>query len=348
MAAESIFSFYSGNGHDGNLSVHTKGAIFTLEMERIFSNRYFTRLLNPLSQYSYKTFISPEGGETEAFSEEQRINFLDYIKKILKLKGVFEKSYSVGLFDWDTPEEAVGLLTEYFNIEEVIHRDSDFTSHHKAHAAGSFFSSGFEEALVISHDGGGNDGTFCVYDLKKPNPDFTQINKEEMNPYPTKYARIGNFIKEIRKLQFGDYLETKSHQHNGVSYPGKIMGLAGYGSLNKDFYERIFEYFNDGMAQNMSESYLKNFGDFKYNQFKGVQAYDLAFSAQLAFEDIFLNDFKKFLKDHKNVCLTGGGALNVLLNERLSKSYPHVNFFVQPSPGDSGLSYGMISHYVYK
>ena len=84
MAAESIFSFYSGNGHDGNLSVHTKGAVFTLEMERIFSNRYFTRLLNPLSQYSYKTFISPEGGGTEAFSEEQRINFLDYIKKKLK------------------------------------------------------------------------------------------------------------------------------------------------------------------------------------------------------------------------------------------------------------------------
>jgi len=342
MAAESIFSFYSGNGHDGNLSVHTKGTIFTLEMERVFSNRYFTRLLNPFSQYSY------EGEEDKAFSKEERIDFLNYIKKILKLKGMLEQSYSVGLFDWSTPKEAVDLLTEYFNIGKVIHEDSDFTSHHKAHAAGSFFSSGFKQALVFSYDGGGNDGTFCVYDLKKPNPDFTQINEEERNPYPTKYARIGNFIEEIRKLSFGDYLETKSHQHNGVSYPGKIMGLAGYGSLNKDFYKKVFEYFNDGMAQNISESYLKNFGDFRYNQFKGTQAYDLAFSTQLAFEDTFINDFKKFLKDHKNVCLTGGGALNVLLNERLSKSYPHVNFFVQPSPGDSGLSYGMIYHYIYK
>ncbi len=50
--------------------------------------------------------------------------------------------------------------------------------------------------------------------------------------------------------------------------------------------------------------------------------------------------------EHKNVCLTGGGALNVVLNERLSKQYPSTNFFIPCSPSDSGLSYGMIAHHL--
>jgi carbamoyltransferase len=35
-----------------------------------------------------------------------------------------------------------------------------------------------------------------------------------------------------------------------------------------------------------------------------------------------------------------------VLNERLSKIYPTTNFFVPSSPGDSGLSYGMLAHYL--
>jgi len=340
MVAKSILSFYSGNGHDGNLSVCVDASVYTLEFERIFGNRYFTRLLNPFSYYAF--------GDIRAFSEEDRLTFLEYIAKILKDKGLHRQSYDVGLFDWDTPKEVVELLTKYFNIKEVLHKGSDFTSHHKAHAAGAFHTSGFDEALVFSYDGGGNDGTFCVYDLEKPNLDFSQLNQKVINPFPTKYARIGNFIKEIRKPELGDTLETKTHEHNGVSYPGKIMGLAGYGSFNQNFYDRCYSYFNDEDTQNISLSYLNNFGDFRFNQFEGVQAYDLAFNAQKAFEDTLINDFRKFVTafpNRKNICLTGGGALNVLLNERLSKSFPDLNFFVPCSPGDSGISYGMIAHY---
>jgi len=340
MVAKSIISFYSGNGHDGNLSVCVDASIYTIEFERIFGNRYFTRLLNPFSHYSI--------WDIKAFSEEERNNFLGYIVKILKRKNLHRQSYDVGLFDWDTPEEVVQSLAKYFDIKEVIYKGSDFTSHHKAHAAGAFHTSGFNDALVFSYDGGGNDGTFCVYDLEKPIPNLTQLNEKVVNPYPTKYARVGNFIKEIRKPELGDTLETRSHEHNGVSYPGKIMGLAGYGSFNQNFYDRCYDYFNDEDTQNISRSYLSNFGDFTFNQFEGVEAYDLAFCAQKAFEDTFLLDFQKFTRafpNRTNICLTGGGALNVLLNEKLSKSFPDLNFFVPCSPGDSGISYGMIAHY---
>ena len=75
MAVESILSFYSGNGHDGNLSIRVNSTVFTLEFERVFGNRYFTRLLNPFSGYSY--------WEIDAFSEKERVKFLNYKNNIL-------------------------------------------------------------------------------------------------------------------------------------------------------------------------------------------------------------------------------------------------------------------------
>ena len=38
--------------------------------------------------------------------------------------------------------------------------------------------------------------------------------------------------------------------------------------------------------------------------------------------------------------------MNVVANEKLSKKHPNTNFFVPSSPGDSGLSYGMIAGYL--
>ena len=107
--------------------------------------------------------------------------------------------------------------------------------HHLCHAANAFYSSGFEEALVVSNDGFGNDGTFCVYEVSKSNPNFDQINEHVMHTYPTKYANCGRFISEIKK-KAGPIL-------NNLANAGKVMGLSAYGSFNKDYYKRINNYF---------------------------------------------------------------------------------------------------------
>jgi carbamoyltransferase len=234
-------------------------------------------------------------------------------------------------------------MGKFFNIKEIHFRD-DLTYHHKSHAAGAFYSSGFDEALVFSYDGGGKDGTFCVYDLDKREPNFKQINDHELIPYPTKYSKLGCFNSEIKKRE-GDLASD-------LGGAGKIMGLSSYGSYNKDFFDRIIAYFKSGRSDNwlqvIDSVFLENFKEFKYNEFEGKDSYDFAFNVQLAFETCFLERFHEFFdeKKHKNVCLTGGAALNVILNEKLTKTYPNTNFFVPSSPGDSGLSYGMIAGYL--
>ena len=229
MAVESIFSFFGGTGHDANLSIFLKGRIHTIELERIFGNRFFCRQHNPFSFYSIA-----EEGDFFPGKEKDILNLLSYIKEILISEEIFLDHYEVGLFDWDTPKEIVGIVSRFFSIQKVHYKD-DVTSHHKAHAASAFYSSGFDEAMVFSYDGGGNDGTFCVYDINKSNPSFKQINEYEIVPYTTKYARLALFTKEVKKPIPRDYLDSQRHEHNGVSYPGNIMGLAAYGSFNQDF-----------------------------------------------------------------------------------------------------------------
>ena len=338
---ELIFSFYGG-GHDLNVTVYGDNKLVTIEAERIFGNRYLS---------------------LELLSVQERLEVFSYFKKILEEEGLWRPQYDTGLFDWGTSDHHLKEVQEFFHIKNIRR-----FSHHRAHAAGAFYASGFDEALVVSHDGGGDDGTFCVFDIEKANVDFTPINEYISNPFSTKYSTLGRFIEEIRPLPgspLRQRLQKNLHPMQSVpfahrrvqdidqSVAGKIMGLSAYGSLNKDFLERALKYFRHSDEENeectpYGPAFWNNFGPLAFAGVKGSTAYDLAFSAQHAFEECFLDIFREYFKvgHHKNVCLTGGGALNVVLNERLSKIYPTTNFFVPSSPGDSGLSYGMLAHYL--
>ena len=47
---------------------------------------------------------------------------------------------------------------EIFNTEKVV----TVARHHQTHAAAAFYLSPFEQALIVSYDGGGDDGHFNV------------------------------------------------------------------------------------------------------------------------------------------------------------------------------------------
>ena len=340
--AKSILSLCSAY-HDSNLSACVDSKVSTIEFERVFGNRHLA---------------------FERLSIKQKNALLSYSKEMLSRAQVFSAEYDVGLFDWLTSKETVKMLQDFFHIKEIHHED-EVTSHHKAHAAGAFYSSGFNEALVVSHDGGGNDGTFCVFDLDKDSPNFTQLNPYTDNHFTTKYCMMARCITEIQPSAGSPLRQCLQHNiHEASAAPwahrrlneveqavaGKLMGLGAYGSFDQKLFDRIIDYFRhpNTSANPYNPLFWGSFGDMAHAGVKGQAAYDLAFNAQCAFEEHFLELFGKYFNPHKhqNVCLTGGGALNVVLNERLSKAYPGSNFFVPSSPGDSGLSYGMIAHYL--
>jgi carbamoyltransferase len=306
-------------GHDANISVYSEklNKFYHFELERIFGLRYFIM---------------------GNFSNDQKTYILRYIKNIILNLG-FEETFDVAaILRDDGLEKDKDLFKSCFKILDFVSYN-----HHECHAASAFYLSKFESSLIVSFDGYGNDGNFCIFHgdsegIKKQNP-YTLTGLTEF------YSYVGDFISEIKKKDNDSLL-------NALSNPGKLMGLSAYGSFDKNIYDPIYNLFQNSIKlgfegdHNMS-FYFKNrhLGTIlnkNISVYSNTESVNIAYNTQLAFENFFIDYFKQFFDTsiHKNVCITGGGALNVLLNERLSKMYPTTNFFVPPAPSDCGLSYG--------
>jgi len=303
------------DGHDSNISFYrpSDNKLLSLELERVWGQRYFRYNL---------------------LSKQEKQYFFKYIKSIVKDFG-FDSVFKVGLFvipsfnsneiclDWNMVQEEFGIID--------VHR----YDHHDCHAASAFYDSQYDYAFIASYDGGGNDGMFCTYEANKVTG-LKKLKQHDFLDFTTSYSITSVFIKEISK--------SNDRMLNVLTGAGKVMGLSAYGSYNKDLYDKSYTYLTTRNFPNYTNFY-KIIGDGNLtNSFNGKSAYDLAFNIQLAFENVFIEKFKKDFNPsiHKNVCLTGGGALNVLLNDKLSKIYPNTNFYVPCCPNDSGLSYGML------
>jgi carbamoyltransferase len=230
--------------------------------------------------------------------------------------------------------------------------------HHSAHAAGCFYQSPFEEALIFSFDGGGNDGVFNVYIAERKagvrllekvlNPVLNYIH----NPYNLgfSYMIFAHFLKDIRQESLGD---------GNLVYPGKLMGLASYGKVHdnwvpyfKQFHKSNPEGHNYKLFMDILQHHLNHerrhldLPDIIFdenNRFEGQLSYDIAATAQRAFEECFLEVAKPYMDQYCDlpICITGGCGLNIILNTRIAQEYEK-NVFVGPNPNDCGIAVGMI------
>jgi carbamoyltransferase len=215
--------------------------------------------------------------------------------------------------------------------------------HHLSHAACGFYQTDYENALIFSFDGGGNDGFFNVYHAE---------NRETIK----EISRLG-YDLGFPYMSFGDYLEDIKLEPalniGNLVYSGKIMGLCSYGNVKEEWLNAFKEYYYskpDGL--NYLEL-LKNLGNkigiefSKGNRLKGQLAWDVAKTSQIAFEEIFIEITKPYIEEYKNlpIIVVGGCALNILLNTRL-KNELSVDVFVPPNPNDCGIAAGMLLNYL--
>jgi carbamoyltransferase len=207
-------------------------------------------------------------------------------------------------------------------------------SHHPAHASNSLYQSNFDEALIISFDGGSLDGNFNIYTAKK---------EEELNKI------------------FGIYLDLGSHYHvfasvcddiknyDCLTAAGKILGLQSYGDIVREWMPYIKEFYNfkDNYWVNL-EQRLFNLGnqiglELSYdNKLKGQNAYNLARTSQEVFEELFFENVDPIVEKYNlPIILTGGCALNIVLNTKVKSRYCK-DVFVAPNSSDCGLSVGLL------
>ena len=200
-----------------------------------------------------------------------------------------------------------------------------FVNHHTAHALSSYYVSGFDYSNIISLDGYGGSESGVLGIGEKD--EFRVIKS-----IPNK-SSWGHLYSEITRM-----LGFKFH-----SDEGKVMGLAAYGQPIDD--EFTFINWSDdipiidkkGFAKYLSSLKPRAKGE-ELNQFHK----DLAATVQRTLERaaIQMSSYLYNITGSKNLCMSGGCALNCSMNGVLLRTNHVDNIFVQPAANDVGTALG--------
>lgn len=223
-------------------------------------------------------------------------------------------------------------------------------SHHESHANGVFYQSPYKEAIIFSFDGGGDDGEFNVYYGHKK--DGVKRLAQLLNPtynIPHLYYNLG-----FAYMVFGQYLKDitiEGLSDGNLVWPGKIMGLVSYGKWREEWLDAFITFFKDD-PDGHENDYVKKINTLGekigivfdvHNRLEGQIAYDVAATAQRAFEECFIEVANPYFEEYPDlpICITGGCALNIILNTRIREEYKK-EVFVGPNPNDCGIALGLM------
>lgn len=219
----------------------------------------------------------------------------------LKRSRIFLKG---GAADWK-PNIPMNLPTKYF-------------SHHYSHAAAGYYTSKFDDAVIVVLDAIGewNTSTIWVGEGEK-------IKSVKKINYPFSF---GLFYSAFTQL-----VGLKPNEEEYI-----FMGMAAYGDP-KRYWKKVYEYFPSINEQ-------------KYNFHKGIydwnesiteqDKFDIAAAVQKVYE-IRLLDFMRYAKaktGKENLVFMGGCALNCSANTKLWDIFSDI--WIMPNPGDAGSSLG--------
>ena len=191
--------------------------------------------------------------------------------------------------------------------------------HHESHAAAGYYTSSFDNAVVVVIDAIGewNTSSIWIGEGKKLKQIYT-LN------YPTSF---GLFYSAFTKL-IGLLPGTEEYI---------LMGMAGFGNQNR-YYKKVNEYFLTFKKQKYS--YHTGIKDWDELINTDQDKFDIAAAVQKVYEDRLMEfmNFAKKKTGKENLVFMGGCALNCSANTKLFDIYNQV--WIMPNPGDAGSSLG--------
>jgi carbamoyltransferase len=206
-----------------------------------------------------------------------------------------------------------------------------FHNHHLAHALPALFYTDWEDALLVTADGGGD-----------------QVN------YSHRYFARG----AINEIYGGDEYLTKPHRPDSLGqaywgatqaigfrpnrHEGKLTGLAALGNpLFADEISAHFRVESDGQIMSDFRN-VKAMLDLMHKIARGSRREDVAASIQKVLEDKMLASVRRLLELHpaRRLGVAGGVFANVRLNRVLAEQLPIDEIFIVPPMGDEGLPVG--------
>ena len=253
----------------------------------------------------------------------------------VRIKRWFNSSPSYNISDYD-----------YLKMKFDIHpKKIRIISHHMAHAASTYYASGFGEAAILIVDGVGSDLETTSYFYGK------EHRIQMLENY--KYYGIGACYNAVSKHILGF----------GPGGEGKTMGLAPYGEK----YPQVLSIESDldGIKNNFSRFMSRlPYSDIlnqiepknmpipiKHHYKRCENKEDLldpyfaraAYDVQKEAERVILHlakDLQKKTGSH-NLCIAGGVGLNSVANKIILDEAGFENVFIYPACSDAGIPFGL-------
>ena len=206
-----------------------------------------------------------------------------------------------------------------------------FYNHHKAHALPTLFYSDWEDALMVTADGGGDN-------INHSRRRFANGQIEEIYGGDEWLTRI----PPIDSLGQAYAAATRALGFRDNRHEGKLTGLSAMGE--PAFAERIGQYFRVDEVGHIFSDFRRNSEMFNLLReiAKEGSREDVAASIQKVLEDKMLLSVSRLLKHYpaKHLGVAGGVFANVRLNRVLAEQLDLEEIFVFPPMGDEGLPIG--------
>lgn len=288
--------------------------------------------------------------------------------------------------DWGSDYDAVavqnqGRKDEYENFKTLLNQTGfhyqkiEQVDHHLAHAALAFYTSPFDEALVLSYDGLGNDGYTIVF-RADGSKGIEYVERNDVQ-YGRNYSNLGYIIginpeicgttsgKVMGLTAYGDMREdwlpyARRYVREYRKLPGReVEGLNTFGkghrinSIGLDEIPDLAEFVRPaekvesvGALRKLSALFSSTSRELRLQGVEDKNGQSLARTVQSAWSNEVLELLKKHSGISRNICIVGGCALNGITNYAVQESGMFEKCHFVPNPSDCGLSSGA-ALYVY-
>lgn len=264
------------------------------------------------------SFIVAKPDTIQLMSKFSKETILEKIKRKLPFKHQLKESYNIlSGFYISNADKRLSKIEAVFENADVTAYD-----HHLCHAATAYYGSGFDECLVFTVNGWGDDKSSGVYHCKSG--DISLLDK-------TTDISMGSIYACITR-----YLGMKPWEHEF-----KVMGLAPYAKHIEDAYNVLSK-----LIQVEDTHFVKGLDvkiyPYLHNNLEGMRFDSIAGAMQQLLENRVLELIENAVKKYGplKIACAGGCFMNVKLNMLLKNKYGNENVFIFPSCADESISIG--------
>lgn len=192
--------------------------------------------------------------------------------------------------------------------------------HHESHAAAGFYTSGFEDATIITADAIGDFDTFTIAEYRDG-----ALRYAERIQYPDSLG-----------LLYSAFTRRCGLKPNKEEYILMAMAAMGEPKYAEEIERELIRVGDRGFE--LTGNVHRGIGDWM----PGAEEIDLAASIQQVTEKVMLNSARWARRNlpSRNLILMGGVALNCVANARLAREAGFERMWIMPNPGDAGSSLG--------